>query len=886
MICISLHDHGRADRVRCPAFRLQEGTSRPHPVHDPMHLEIVKGPRMKTLHLLRTAFCICPILFLAQIACSQTLAFPGAQGFGRFATGGRNGSVYRVTTNADSGTGSFRDSVSQPNRIIVFDVGGTITLQSAVSCANNLTIAGQTAPGGIAIIGHEVSFSVRTNDIVRFLRIRPGSIASSTEDGINMGDGTNLIFDHDSIEFAPYNTIDAHGNYTGGNQITIQSSILADPIGQQFNAHTEALYNSFSWCYDIFSSAHDRNPMAKVNNVFINNVIYNFEAGYTCANTSGVFSHDIVNNYFITGPATTTPSDDFFQFDANQSVYASGNLLDSSDNGTLNGSSTAPGGGSIVLGSPWSPVTTQIPTFSTTTAYRYDVSFAGALPRDQVDQLVYNDVTSLGTTGAGPGLWISQSATGLGNNGYGIITAYTPPADSDGDGMPDYWKAAVGLSLTSGSDAMTIASDGYANIEHYLNWLAAPNALTVTDAPVNVDLWQFTAGFTNASPVYTVSNPTNGAVVLNNGHIANFTPATGFMGLGSFNFSVVDSDGSGITDTVAVCVSPIVVTQAVVTLPPTSSSSSIFVALRTTSSGPGSTSIAAPAGYNYSGAAPVSGTTWNTIDLKNKIGTNSTAGAISNLYSGLALESSSGSALTQTLSVAYMNVISTGTRTQPSGASGENTIQSGGVMENAWRNYYNASGNYLTFTVSGLAPLGLYDLYLEGGTTTSGQGEGVVLAAGNALASFPASAFTTNTTANVNASYGSLFTTNNAGGYELMAQGTTWNVLHGQADAAGNFNFLFNGPASSAYLNGFQLVPIMVPQIIGCTRIYDGDFQLSYSGTSGRGYSIWASTNLLLAPITKTWRNVTTGTFSGGTDTVQDTQSPDYPQQFYQITMP
>jgi hypothetical protein len=834
------------------------------------------------IHFVKAAaFSLFPVFAFAGVVAGQTLAFPGAQGFGRFATGGRDGSVYHVTTTADSNAGSFRDAVSEPNRIVVFDVGGTVTLQSPVSCSDNLTIAGQTAPGGIAIIGHEVSFSVRTNEIVRYVRIRPGSMASSTEDGIDMGDGTNMIFDHISIEFAPYNNIDAHGNDSDGNQITIQNSILADPIGQQFNAHTEALNNTFSWCYNIFSSGHDRNPLAKVNNVFVNNVIYNFQAGYTVASTSGNFSHDIVNNYFITGPATTDAANDFFQFDANQKVYATGNLLDSADDGTLDGNATAPGG-VTVLNSSWSAITTEIPTFSTTAAYRYDVSSSGAQPRDQVDQLVCNDVTSLGITGAGPGLWTSQASTGLGNDGYGVITSGTLPSDSDGDGMPDYWKAAIGLSLTNGSDAMTLAGDGYANIEHYLNWLGAPNAVTVTNTPVNVNLWQYTLGFTNARPVYVVSNPTNGTVMLDSGHIVRFTPPTNFMGLGSFNFSVTASDGSGMTGTVEICVSPLAVSQTVVSAP----APDIFVALRTTSSGPGIATLPAPAGCHFSAAAPVSGTTWNTIDLKARVGTNSTAGAVSNLYSGLALESSSGTVLTQTLGVAYMSLVTTGTRTQPSTASGENMIQPGGVMENAWRNYYNASGNYSIFTVSGLTPLNLYDLYLEGGTITSGEGVGITLAAGNAMGSFPTNAFTMNTTANVNASFGSLFTTNVAGGYELMPQGTTWNVLHGQADASGKFSFLLNGLGSSAYLNGFQLVPVRFPSFTGLSQVNGGDFKLFYMGTAGRAYRVWASVNLLSFPVTNAWRYVTAGEFSGKTDSFTDSQSAIYPEQYYQITMP
>jgi autotransporter-associated beta strand protein len=497
---------------------------------------------------------VCPaFFFFASVALAQISAFPGAQGFGQYATGGRGGTVYHVTTLADSGTGSFRDAVNQGNRIIIFDVGGYIVLNSAVSCANNLTIEGQTAPGdGIGIMGHEVSFSVRTNDIVRFVRFRPGSLAASTEDGINVGDATNMIFDHVSIEFAPYNNIDAHGNYTGGNELTFQNSILADPIGQQFNAHTEALNNTFSWCYNIFSSAHDRNPLAKVNTVFINNVVYNFQAGYTVADTSGNFSHDIVSNYFITGPSTTSASDDFFQMDGNQSIYSAGNLLDSDNNGVLGGSTTAPGGVNV-LTSPWSPVTAAIPTFSTVAGYRYDVSAAGALPHDQVDQLVVSDVTSLGTSGR---MWNSQTDTGLGNSGYGVINGGIPATDSDGDGMPDYWEKTVGLNYLS-DDAMTIASDGYANIEHYLNWLAAPHALTATNTPVDVNLWQYTGGFTNASPAYSVNNASNGIVSLNgDGHTAYFTPAANYFGLASFQFSVTANDGSSYTNTVTVAVVP------------------------------------------------------------------------------------------------------------------------------------------------------------------------------------------------------------------------------------------------------------------------------------------------------------------------------------------
>ncbi len=490
---------------------------------------------------------------------AQPPAFPGAQGFGAYATGGRGGTVYHVTSLNDSGAGSFRDAVSQSKRIIVFDVGGYIVLNSAVSCANNLTIAGQTAPGdGIGIMGHEVSFSAKTNEIVRFLRIRPGSIAGSTEDAINCGDGTNMIFDHISLEFAPYNNLDAHGN-VGANQITVQNSIFADPIGQQFNAHTEALKNTFSWCYNILSSAHNRNPLAKVNTIFINNVIYNFQAGYTVADTSGHFTHDIINNYFIAGPSTSSPGDDFFQMDSNQQIYSAGNLLDSDRNGALGGSSTAPGS-VVALSSPWSPVTATIPTFPVATAYKNAVSISGTLPRDQVDKLVLTDVTSRGSSGQ---MWTTQTATGLGNSGYGAINGGVPLVDTDGDGLPDIWETAVGLNPNNASDGATINADGYSQLEEYFNWLALPHAIVPTNVPTDIDLWLYTLGFTNGA-TYALSNFTNCTVTITNNHIAHFIPAANFTGLAGFTFNVVDNTGASFTNNFGLLVTAVHVPQNLV----------------------------------------------------------------------------------------------------------------------------------------------------------------------------------------------------------------------------------------------------------------------------------------------------------------------------------
>jgi hypothetical protein len=350
----------------------------------------------------------------AAAAGTPALAFPGAVGFGATATGGTGGTVYTVTNLNDSGAGSFRDAVSQSHRIIQFAVGGYIQVSSPVSVKSFLTIEGQTAPGGgIGIMAREVSFDGATNDIVQNIRFRQGTLdPDSGKSGINLLNSSTMIFDHVSIEFGQWDDVDS----VGASDITIQDSIIADPIGQRFSAHTEA--GPYTWYRDVFANAHNRNPLAKANTQFINNVVYNYQAGYTAGNSSGHFSHDVIGNYFIAGPSTTSAGDAWFQMN-NQSVFSNGNLLDGNRDGGLNGSALGVGGGATALTAPWSSTTAGIPASSAAAAYSTVTAGAGALPRDQVDTQVISNVTSLGAAGM---LWSSQTATGLSNDGYGTIS--------------------------------------------------------------------------------------------------------------------------------------------------------------------------------------------------------------------------------------------------------------------------------------------------------------------------------------------------------------------------------------------------------------------------------------------------------------------------------
>lgn len=386
-----------------------------HPL--PEQVQARKSPWKRT-HL--SLLVMIPVLVCAFVVTSvnipraHALAFPGAVGFGSNATGGTGGTTYTVTNLNDSGTGSFRDAVSSGHRIINFSVSGYIVLSSAVSVASNLTINGQTAPGdGVGIMGREVSFSNSTNDIVRNMRFRQGTLDSDTgKSSLNMSNASDMIFDHVSVEFGQWDDIDS----VGASNITFQNSIIADPIGQRFGAHTET--GPYTWYHDLFANSHNRNPLAKANTQFISNVVYDYQAGYTAGNSGGHFTHDVVNNYFIVGPATTNASNAFYQLGSNQSVYCSGNYLDTSKDGKLNGSVLALGGGAVALSAPWASTTSSLASSSATSSYNYVVLNAGALPRDQVDTQVIANVTSLGTTGS---LWTSQTATGLGNDGYGSI---------------------------------------------------------------------------------------------------------------------------------------------------------------------------------------------------------------------------------------------------------------------------------------------------------------------------------------------------------------------------------------------------------------------------------------------------------------------------------
>lgn len=446
------------------------------------------------------------LVMMSTMLSAQQLAFPGAQGWGRFAKGARaSGSptVYHVTNLNDSGTGSFRDAVTSPNRVIVFDVAGTIRIKSALVFAKNLTVLGQTAPGdGVQIYGDRVSFSGADNLIVRHMRFRMGkSAASGQKDAAGVANGGNMIFDHLSVLWGRDEcfSISWDNKGTAPHDITIQNSI----IGQGLQSHscggliqTEGGVTLFR---NLYIENKTRNPKVKHLNQFVNNVVYNWGNGgcYLMGRDSeGNSWAEIVNNYFVKGPWNTGYKP-LQEGNGNFQFYGEGNYYDDNRDGQLNGhlytddEYTASGAlrratlAEITNAPKAFPVITDLMTAEEALKWMID-SVGPSLPaRDEVDQYLIDELTSFGTGGSTDGI---SDETTLPHKGTGFISPGNKPKDSDNDGIPDEWETANGLNPNNASDAVAIAANGYLNIENYVftiteayPYLRVPTNLTVTN---------------------------------------------------------------------------------------------------------------------------------------------------------------------------------------------------------------------------------------------------------------------------------------------------------------------------------------------------------------------------------------------------------------------
>jgi pectate lyase len=401
----------------------------------------------------------------------EVLAFPGASGFGRFAVGARGRDVYHVTNLNDSGAGSLRDAISQPNRTVVFDVGGVIRLESRLVFRNNQTIAGQTAPGGgITLYGDGTSFSAASNTIVRYVRFRMGRGGESEKDTVTMANGHDVIWDHVSLSWGRDGTFDL--NAESGEQLynlTLQDSIVAQGLQTHSTGGLVATTGT-SIIRSLYIDNNSRNPKARGTLQFVNNVVYNWVvSGYILGDTAGRSDGYMVGNYFITGPETNGGTLDSPTPQYN--LFASGNFYDNNRNGALDGRSLGQGDfGSVTWQATPSVPFPEVPALTAQEALEYVSTHAGAsIFRDAADDYVVGELRSFGARGA---TISDETSLGL-PNGVGELPTAATPADVDRDGMADAWERASGLDPNDDSDRNGDPDgDGWTNLEEYINSLA------------------------------------------------------------------------------------------------------------------------------------------------------------------------------------------------------------------------------------------------------------------------------------------------------------------------------------------------------------------------------------------------------------------------------
>jgi pectate lyase len=370
---------------------------------------------------------ITAVFFAVHFANAQTnSAFRGAEGFGQFASGGRGGEIFHVTTLDDSGAGSFRDAVSKPKRIVVFDVSGIIHLKSNVAVSSDITLAGQTAPGdGVMIYGRSVSFSGEKNVVVRYLRFREGIEGDKGKCSVNLSGGSNMIFDHCSIEWGRW---DCLGLTVGSHDITFQNCIIGEGVDpQRFGSLSDDVAN-ITYSHNLWINNQSRNPKAKGKIQYVNNVVYDWGVTGLVGGHSGADHFlDAIGNYFIAGPNSSAhftgeykPTDHVFQKD---------NFVDMDKDGKLNGRLIVPedfGKGdeapTLVTALTVAPQI-AVKIESASDALANVLANAGcSLHRDAVDARLIDEVKSFGTRGK-----ISHNETEAG--GTGELKEVHAPAD-------------------------------------------------------------------------------------------------------------------------------------------------------------------------------------------------------------------------------------------------------------------------------------------------------------------------------------------------------------------------------------------------------------------------------------------------------------------------
>ena len=451
-------------------------------------------------------FAIVLLLIASINGQSQQLAFPTAEGYGKYTAGGRGGEVYEVTNLKDSGEGSLREAVEASGpRTVVFRVSGNIELESPITIRNPyITIAGQTAPGdGICLKNHPLNIGA-DQVIVRYISVRPGDVSGNDYDAVSSRYTKNMILDHISASWS----IDECLSVYHCDSITVQWCLVSESL--YGSNHVKGHHgfggiwggNYSTYHHNLLAHHSSRNPRMASGSRYTdyrNNVIYNW--GYnSCyggeAQQSGnedlnFSTFNIVANYYKPGPATrpgevmhriANPSyrsdEDFGKWyiaenfiEGNQNVSA-----DNWDGGVQTNMSLE----KIKLDKPWPSM--PIKQQSADEAFQSVLKNVGAnLPkRDAIDSRIIKEVRGGYATYEGNSYKQEQEVadstkiSGIIDSQYDVggwpeLKSLPAPKDTDHDGMPDEWEQKNGLNPTNADDRNKVGNDGYTMLENYIN---------------------------------------------------------------------------------------------------------------------------------------------------------------------------------------------------------------------------------------------------------------------------------------------------------------------------------------------------------------------------------------------------------------------------------
>lgn len=426
-------------------------------------------------------------------------AFPGAEGAGAKATGGRGGRVIAVTNLNDSGPGSLREALdAQGPRIVVFRVSGTIALQTKLNVHNgDLTVAGQSAPGGGICIKNYSFIITATNVIVRHIRVRLGDEGNTEGDGITVWrTSRNVILDHCSASWSIDEALSLGGNVS---DVTVQWCLIGEAL--HLSKHTKGphAYGSLmrasgpvSLHHNLWAHNDSRNP--RLGDTYgkgpfptfdvRNNVIYDY-GGTASGQTQGNFPVNYVGNFIRSGPSSHAKTPITIGGPSQIRLYLAGNVWEKHDDFTVDNSkfpSSLEVGGQKAVELLAAPV--DMPAVHSTTAQQaleQVLASAGAtLPRrDAVDARIVQEAKD----GIGK---LIDSQTDVG--GWPELVTAPAPLDTDGDGMPDAWEKTYGLNAQDGADGARDADgDGYTNVEEWLNGTDPKVFVDYHDPQKNVD---------------------------------------------------------------------------------------------------------------------------------------------------------------------------------------------------------------------------------------------------------------------------------------------------------------------------------------------------------------------------------------------------------------